>query len=199
MSVVVSVSEVQAQTVNYISNTAGSVSQDVTEPTGNAGAMEFSYTFSGVDTPRSEASSVPLEITVDTAESTARLGVDFTIPENQTVNASVASPSPANSVKIMLLADTIKEGDEKIVLTVTLPPDSTSEVEFKQFTSVGGTGGPEAKSIKVTFNITDESTDTEIDPISNVPAVNYQAGIINYSHNGSDGTTVPVPIDEPEC
>ena len=64
-----------------------------------------------------------INITVVEAESTARLDVDFTIPGGQTVNASVANPSAANKVKVMLLADTFKEGEEKIVLSVTLPPD----------------------------------------------------------------------------
>ena len=56
------------------------------------------------------------------AESTARLGADFTIPTgNQTVDAF--TPGADNKVTIMLNADTFKEGNEKIVLMVTLPPD----------------------------------------------------------------------------
>ena len=45
----------------------------------------------------------------------------------------------------------------------------TSEVEFKQFLNAGATvGGNELKSIKITFNITDEASDAEIDPIAPV-------------------------------
>ena len=193
--VVLPVSEVQAQTINYISSVGGSVSQDLTEPTGNAGATEFSYTFSGVDTPRSDESSVPLTITVVETESTARLGADFTIPTGQTVDAF--TPGADNKVTIMLNADTFKEGNEKIVLMVTLPPDGTSEVEFKQFLNAGATvGGNELKSIKITFNVTDEASDTEIDPIA--PVLSTQDHILEYNkRNDTDGTTITVVAAEP--
>ena len=72
-----------------------------------------------------------------------------------------------------------------------------SGVEFKRYT--GGQAGPESKTIEITFNITDEATDTEIDPIKPVSMVNYQAGNIGYrvGSGGSDGTTNAVTGTEP--
>ena len=69
--------------------------------------------------------------------------------------------------------------------------------DFKQY--IGGQAGPESKTIKITFNITDEATDTEIDPIKPVSVVNYQAGNIGYrvGSGGSDGTTNAVTGTEP--
>ena len=165
---------------------AGSISMDVTEPTGNAGSVEAVYTFEGIGTPRPEHLNIPLEITVVEEESTARLNADFTIPTGQTVSANDADV--VNTVKIMLLGDTFKEGDEKIVLRLTLPADVNGVgLEFKQFTSVGGTGGPEAKSIKLTFNVTDEATDTEIDPIAFVPMSSEDVVMEYQNRNMNDG------------
>ena len=193
-SVVVPVSDAQADTINYQSTVAGSISYDVTEPTGNAGEMEVSYTFEGIGTPRTEHLNVPLSIRVVEEESTARLNADFTIPENQTVNANVAGV--VNSVRITLLGDTFKEGNEKIVLMLTLPPDvGGAGLDFKQFN--GNSGGPEAKSIKLTFNITDDANDTEIDPIRPVQVANYQQGVLQYTQRGNDGVTQIVTVTEP--
>ena len=60
-------------------------------------------------------------------------------------------------------------------------------------------GGPESKSIELTFNITDDANDTEIDPIRPVQVANYQSGVLNYTQRGGrgDGTTRPVTITEP--
>ena len=194
--VVLLISDVHAQTINYSSTVAGNVSQNVTEPTGNAGSTEVSYVFFGVDTPRSGLESVALTIEVLNT-STAREGVDFTIPENQTVNASISSPD--NKIRVMLNGDTFKEGNETIVLKVTLPDDDDTGLgaEFKQY--AGGTvGGPETKSITITFNITDEASDTEIDPIKPVSVVNYQQGELHYlQRGGNDGVTEIVTVTEP--
>ena len=193
-SVVVPVSDAQADTINYQSTVTGSVSHDATEPTGNAGTVEVTYTFEGIGTPRTEHSNVPLTIEVIEAETTAREGVDFTIPTGQTVNVNAADA--VNTVRIMLLGDTFKEGDEKIVLRLTLPDDVGGVgLEFKQF--VGGSGGSESKSIELTFNITDDANDTEIDPIRPVQVANYQTAVLNYTQNQGDGTTRPVTITEP--
>ena len=194
-SVVVPVSNAQADTINYQSNVAGSISYDVTEPTGNAGEMEVSYTFEGIGTARPEHSNVPLTIEVIEAETTAREGVDFTIPTGQTVNVNAADA--VNTVRIMLLGDTFKEGNEKIVLRLTLPNDVGGVgLEFKQF--VGLSGGNESKSIELTFNITDDANDTEIDPIRPVQVANYQSGELHYvQRGGNDGVTQIVTVTEP--
>ena len=108
--VVLPISDTQARNIVYESTIQAMVSTDVTEPTGNSGTTEVSYDFVRVESEAREFSNVSLAITVDTAKSTAREGVDFTIPENQTIDASIANPSPANRVRVMLLADTFKEG-----------------------------------------------------------------------------------------
>ena len=192
-SVVVSVSDAQADTINYQSTVAGSISMDVTEPTGNAGSVEAVYTFDGIGTPRTELLNVPLEITVVEEESTARLNADFTIPTGQTVSANVAGVT--NTVRIMLLGDTFKEGNEKIVLSLTLPADSDFRLKFKQFN--GNSGGPEGKTIKLTFNVTDEASDTEIDPIAFVPTSSEMQILKFMNRNTNHTSTVVIEGDEP--
>ena len=192
--VVLPVLDAQADTINYQSSVTGNISQDVTEPTGNAGSVEVVYTFEGIGTPRTEHSGIELDITVVEEESTARLGADFTIPENQTVSAN--APNVVNTVRIMLLGDTFKEGDEKIVLMLTLPADVNGVgLEFKQF--VGSGGGSESKSIKLTFNVTDEASDTEIDPIAFVPSSSDDLVIEFQNRGANDGALPTLSAGEP--
>ena len=183
-SVVVSVSEAQAQSIDYDSSARGQVSMNVTEPTGNSGETVVTYTFRGVTGPAPEFDSVPISVAVHDS-STARKDVDFTVQETQNVDASSASAS--NTISVTLKADTFKEGEERIVLTLTLPADSGGTgVEFKQY--IDGSAGPENKTITLTFNITDEASDAEIDPIAPAPVLSSQDHIMEFPGRGNNDT-----------
>ena len=182
--VVVPVSDAQAQSIDYTSESRAEVSMNVTEPTGNAGEAVVTYTFRGVTGPAPEFGSVPITVMVHDS-STARKDVDFTVQETQNVDASSASAT--NTISVTLKADTFKEGEERIVLTLTLPADSGGTgVEFKQYSNLGA--GPENKTITLTFNITDDATDAEIDPIAPTPVLSSQDHIMEFPGRGTNDT-----------